>query len=222
MGILWLTGSTGALASAIRAKYLAEGWSAAGFSRSGDGFTHERYRTYHADLTNEDSVQQSFATAMADTGAPTALIATVGGVRPWKLTRDTKIEDFRALLELNLVSFFLAAKHGMSQMTGGGSIISIGAEPALEPSAKKGGYVAAKAGVIALTRVLAEEGKSSGITANCIVPTIIRTEANEEWGSLGEIPKWTKPEDIAAMCYFLTSEAGKAVNGATIRMPGKM
>jgi NAD(P)-dependent dehydrogenase (short-subunit alcohol dehydrogenase family) len=132
------------------------------------------------------------------------------------------IEDFRFLFELNLASFFISAKQAMLLMPGAGTIISIGAEPALSPSAKKGGYVAAKAGVIALTSVIAEEGKAVGINANCIVPTVIHTKANEEWGTPDEIPKWTKPEDIAAMCLFLSSEAGKAVNGAVIRMPNRM
>lgn len=70
--------------------------------------------------------------------------------------------------------------------------------------------------------MLAEEGKSRGITANAIVPTTIDTKANEEWGSVGEIPKWAKPKDIAALCFFLTSPEGAAVNGATIRIPNKM
>ena len=173
-------------------------------------------------MTEEGFVERSFARAAEEIGPPDSVIATVGGVRPWKMLTDTTMEDFRSLIDLNLLSFFLAAKHGMQQMTMGGAIISIGAEPALEPSAKKGGYVAAKAGVIALTRVAAEEGKANRITANCIVPTIIRTKSNEEWGSTEDISKWTSPSDIASMCFFLTSEAGKAVNGAVIRMPGKM
>ncbi len=108
-------------------------------------------------------------------------------------------------------------------MSGEGTIISIGAEPALSPSAKKGGYVAAKAGVIALTNVIAEEGKDAGVNANCIVPTVIHTKANEEWGSPEEIPKWTKPEGHLLRCvYSFLAEAGKAVNGAVIRMPNRM
>jgi NAD(P)-dependent dehydrogenase (short-subunit alcohol dehydrogenase family) len=107
-------------------------------------------------------------------------------------------------------------------MKEGGTIISIGAEPAMRPSANKGGYIAAKAGVMALTQVLAEEGKSRGVNANSIVPTVIHTKANEAWGSTDEIPKWTEPKDIAAMCFFLSSANGKAVNGSIIRMPNRM
>jgi NAD(P)-dependent dehydrogenase (short-subunit alcohol dehydrogenase family) len=222
MPVLFLTGSTGALGGAIRAKFLEEGWNVAGFSHEDDGLIHEHYRFYAVDATNEPSIEQAFTQATRDLGTPRVLISTIGGVRPWKTVSEMPIEDFRFLFELNLASFFIAAKQAMRLMSGEGTIISIGAEPALSPSAKKGGYVAAKAGVITLTKVIAEEGKSIGINANCIVPTVIHTKANEEWGSPDEIQKWTKPEDIAAMCLFLSSEAGKAVNGATIRMPNRM
>jgi NAD(P)-dependent dehydrogenase (short-subunit alcohol dehydrogenase family) len=222
MPVLFLTGSTGALGGAIRKTYLDNGWTVAGFSHENDGFIHEHYRFWAVDATNESSIEQMFSEASQKLGAPYALVATVGGVRPWKTVSETPIEDFRFLFELNLASFFLSAKHAMQLMSEEGTIISIGAEPALSPSAKKGGYVAAKAGVIALTKVIAEEGKANGITANCIVPTVIHTKANEEWGSPEEIPKWTKPEDIAVMCLFLSGEAGKAVNGAVIRMPNRL
>ncbi len=222
MQTLFLTGSTGALGAAIRTTYLENGWNVAGFSHEDDGFTHEHYRFYAVDATNESNMEQAFMNASRDLGTPRALVATIGGVKPWKTVSEMPIEDFRFLLELNLSSLFISAKQAMQLMSGEGAIISIGAEPALAPSAKKGGYVAAKAGVIALTEVIAEEGKSIGINANCIVPTVIHTKANEEWGTPDEIPKWTKPEDIAAMCLFLSSESGKAVNGAVIRMPNRM
>jgi NAD(P)-dependent dehydrogenase (short-subunit alcohol dehydrogenase family) len=219
MPTLFLTGATGALGKAIREKYLAEGWSVAGFAQKEDGFAHERYRFWSMDANDEGSVEQSFGKATHEFGTLRALIATVGGVRPWKTVMETSVEDFRALFELNLISFFLSAKHALQRMPDIGTIISIGARP---PDARTSGYSSSKAGVMALTEVIAAEGKTSGITANCIVPTVIRTKANEEWGNPEDFSKWTKPEDIAAMCFFLTSEAGKAVNGAIIRMPNRM
>ena len=222
MPTLYLTGSSGALAAAVREHYLAEGWSVAGFDRASDGFQHDGFRFYKTDALQENNIESNFAQAASDLGTPRALVATVGGVKAWTSVSDMSLDDFRFLVDLNLVSFFLAAKYAMRIMKNEGTITSIGAEPALEPSAKKGGYVAAKAGVMALTRVLAEEGKAIGINANSIVPTIIHTKSNEEWGSPEEIPKWTEPKDIAAMCYFLSSEVGKSVNGSVIRMPNRM
>ena len=219
MSTLFLTGATGALGSTIREKYLAEGWNIAGFAYKNDSFVHERYHFWPIDASDEAGVEKSFGDAARVLGEPQALIATVGGVGAWKTVVETSIEDFRALFELNLVSFFLTAKHALRLMSGEGTIISIGARP---PDVRMGGYSSSKAGVIALTEVIAAEGKATGITANCIIPTVIRTKANEEWGKPEEFSKWTKPEDIAAMCFFLTGEAGKAVNGAMIRMPNRM
>lgn len=219
MPTLFLTGATGALGTAIREKYLAEGWNVAGFAHKNDGFQQERYRFWSMDASEEPNVEHSFGEASRASGAPRALIATVGGVRAWQTVAETSVEDFRALFELNLASFFLSAKHALRLMSGEGTVISIGARP---PDARTGGYSSSKAGVIALTEVIAAEGKATGITANCIIPTIIHTKANEEWGKPEDFSKWTTPEDIAAMCFFLTGEAGKAVNGAMIRMPNRL
>ena len=103
-----------------------------------------------------------------------------------------------------------------------GSIVTMGAETALKPDPKKAAYVAAKAAVIAFTQTIALETKEYGVNANCIVPTVIHTKANESWGAAEDIPRWTKPEDIAALCLFLASDEGKAVNGAVLRVPNKM
>lgn len=222
MPVLFLTGSTGALGSTVRNRFLEAGWSVAGFSRKTDNFEHPAYRYYPANMADEASADKAFTAACLDIGPPNMLIATIGGVRPWKQIKEMPAEDFRYLFELNLMTFFVASKLAMKVMAAGGTIISIGAESALQPTPNKAGYIAAKAGVIALTRVLAEEGKWVGINVNCIVPTVIRTPANEEWGNPNEIPKWTEPKDIAAMCLFLSSDAGKAVNGATIRMTNRL
>jgi NAD(P)-dependent dehydrogenase (short-subunit alcohol dehydrogenase family) len=173
-------------------------------------------------MMNEAEADKAFAAAYLDVGPPNMLIATIGGVRPWKQVKEMPADEFRYLFELNLMSFFVASKLAMKLMSAGGTIISIGAESALQPPANKAGYVAAKAGVVAFTRVLAEEGKWIGINANCIVPTVIRTASNEQWGDPNDIAKWTEPKDIAAMCLFLSSDAGKAVNGATIRMTNRL
>ncbi|MEO6940719.1 MAG: SDR family oxidoreductase [Candidatus Kapaibacterium sp.] len=221
---LFLTGATGALASSIRDHFLNEGWNVAGFDIRDNGFTHENYKAYRVDGSVEAQVQGAFDKAMTEIGTPEALIATVGGVKPWTNIDEMKYEDFEFIIRLNLSTTFLAVKHAMRLMriAGSGAIITIGAEPGLKPEAKKSAYVAAKAAVIALTRAVAEEGKSAGITANSIVPTTIHTKANEEWGTDDEIPKWTAPEDIAATCFFLASKPGRAINGATIRIPNRM
>ena len=222
MQTLFLTGSTGALAGAIRHAYLEAGWAVAGFSRRGDTHPHPNYRGYAAgDATDEGALAAVMKEAVLELGAPRALVATVGGITPWKSVTETTVESFRDLVELNLTSLFVAAKVALPLMTAGGAVVTIGAEAALEPTALKGGYAASKAGVIALTRVIASEGKGLGISANVIVPGTIRTAANESWATPEMIRSWTTPEAIAATCLYLSSPHGRRVTDTIIRMPDR-
>jgi len=94
--------------------------------------------------------------------------------------------------------------------------------PRYPPEAKKAGYVASKAAVIALTRGIAEEGKSAGIHANCLVPTLLQTKDNESWANPEAFANMTGLKDVAELCLFLASDAGRAINGATIRVPNNV
>lgn len=223
MPVLFLTGASGALGSAIRTLFLEKGWSVAGFDHHDSGFKAEGFRTFVVNMTDECSVLTEFEAASMVFGKPDLVVSTVGGVKSWKTIRDTPIEDARFLIELNYISAFLAIKCGSELMEeSGGAIVLIGADTALRPGPKKGAYSASKAAVIHLTQVAAEEGKETGISVNCIVPHTIHTPDNESWGKPEDFQKWTDPKAIAEMCLFLGSEAGRQVNGAILRMPNKM
>jgi NAD(P)-dependent dehydrogenase (short-subunit alcohol dehydrogenase family) len=224
MDVLYLTGSSGGLGQAIRTYFLERGWSVAGFDRSNDGFTAPNYRYINMDSTNEGSVRSAFSEAARTLAQPRTLIATIGGLRQKANVDEMTLDDFRFVTDINMTSLFLTSKYASEMMrrAGNGSIITIGAETALRPEAGRSAYIAAKAAVIAFTQSLALETKEYNTNANCIVPTVIHTKANEEWGALDDIPKWTNPRDIAGMCYYLSTSEGKAVNGAVIRIPNKM
>lgn len=224
MSTLYLTGSSGGLGRVIRAHYLDSGWNVVGLDLRTDSFEHPNYAFFPFESFEEQSVASAFAAGAGAFGAPRAVIATIGGIKPWAPVEEIAINDFQFVLNLNLLSAFLASKHAIRLMKplGVGSIITIGAETALKPEPRKTAYVAAKAGVIAFTETLALETKEYGINANCIVPTVIHTKANEEWGAPEEIKRWTAPEDIASLCFHLTSDAGRAINGAVIRIPNQL
>ncbi len=223
MAVLFLTGSSGGLGRAIRAFYLKKGWKVVGFDAFDDKFVAEGYSSHLIDSTSEASVQQAFATAIASVGIPDQLIATIGGLKPWTTVDQITVGDFKSIIDLNLLSTFISVKQAVIAMKnkGSGSIVTIGADTALHSEPKKTAYIAAKSAVIAFTQAVAEETKDIGITANVILPKVIHTKANEEWGSPEEIPRWTEPSDIASFCFYLASAEGKAINGAMIRMPNK-
>lgn len=224
MATLYLTGSSGGLGRIVRSYYLDRGWNVAGFDARDDDFKHSHYGFFRVDSSEEKSVEAAFERAAEKFGMPRALIATIGGLKPWAEVVETTAEDFLFVMNLNLVSSFICTKAALKLMKPRheGSIITIGAETALYPEPRKSAYVAAKAGVIALVQAVALETKEYGVNMNCIVPAVIHTKANEEWGSPEEIKRWTAPEHIAALCFHLSSDSGRSINGAVIRIPNKM
>ncbi|MBR9979333.1 MAG: SDR family oxidoreductase [Bacteroidetes bacterium] len=176
-----------------------------------------------ADLLSDSEVDRVFdaATNMSDLYG---FVHLLGGIRGFQPIAETSVEDWDFLFNLNLRSLFLFSRLVMKHFSerDGGRIVTIGAMPAIKPSAKQAGYGVAKAGVSALTKILADEGRSAGISANCIVPSVIKTEANLSWGSDEDIPKWITPEEIAATISYLLSAPAAGINGSDIRLFGTL
>jgi NAD(P)-dependent dehydrogenase (short-subunit alcohol dehydrogenase family) len=224
MNTLYLTGSSGGLGREIRAYFIERGWRVAGFDVFDDNFRHEQFLFFTIDSVSENSVEAAFSNAAKEFGAPRTLIATIGGLKPSAPFDEVTLDDLHFTLDINITSLFLTVKHALKLMKpiSSGSIITIGAEPALHPEAKRAIYVGAKSAVVSMTQSIALETKEYGVNTNCIVPTVIHTKANESWGAPEDIPKWTEPRDIASLCHYLSSDEGKAVNGAIIRIPNGM
>jgi NAD(P)-dependent dehydrogenase (short-subunit alcohol dehydrogenase family) len=84
------------------------------------------------------------------------------------------------------------------------------------------GYNVAKAGVVALTASIAADYRRSGVAANVILPAIIDTPSNRADMPDADRSRWVTPEQVAELVLFLCSEAGGALNGASIPVYGKL
>ena len=106
--------------------------------------------------------------------------------------------------------------------SGYGRIVTVSSRAALEPAPQMAAYSAAKAGIIALTRSIAQETRGSNITANTVLPSIIDTPANRE--SMGEsnAHRWVKKESLAEILCFLASEKAGDLRGAVIPVYGNV
>jgi len=177
-----------------------------------------------ADITDEQSVNKLYKHIEEKYSRLDVLAHLAGGIRPKSVIAETTTEDWDYTMNVNLRSAFLNARSAMKIMMNqrGGSIVTVSAMTALKPESGKAAYGAAKAGIIALTRTLADEGRAFNINANAIAPSIIRTAANLKWANGKEAEDWVVPEDIAEMMYFLTSPAGHSINGTVIREFGKL
>jgi len=179
----------------------------------------------NVDVTSEDSVKKFYQEIHLRIGKIDILCNLVGGVNKKKFIDEITLDEWNKMMELNLLSCFLMVREVIQEMknNGFGRIINIAAMPAIAPEAKRGGYGVAKAGVIALTKTVAEEVKEFGnITVNAIAPSIILTEENKTWGTEADFKKWVTPLQIAEMIDHLCSDAGVAINGHVIQMYGKV
>ena len=153
------------------------------------------------------------------------------------ITRDTlamrmKDDDWAAVLDTNLSGVFRLSRGVMRGMMKAkhGRIINITSVVGASGNAGQANYAAAKAGVVGLTKALAREVGSRGITVNCIAPGFIDTDMtralNEQQTQalLGQIPlgRLGQAEDIGAAVVFLASPAASYITGATLHVNGGM
>ena len=141
-------------------------------------------------------------------------------------------EDFDAVLNTNLRGTFLVCKAFVRAMAKarGGRIVNIGSVVGLTGNAGQANYAASKAGLIGLSKSLAQEFAGRNITVNVIAPGFIATDMTAALSSevhdsmLKQIPlgRFGRPEDIAQAVSFLCSDAGAYITGQTLVVDGGM
>lgn len=153
------------------------------------------------------------------------------------ITRDSlamrmKDEDWQDVLDVNLTASFRLCRAAIKAMIRRryGRIINISSVVGVAGNPGQANYCAAKAGMIGMSKSLAFEGASRGITVNCIAPGFIQTAMTHDLPDsvrdkiMGNIPVGTygKPEDIASAAVFLASLEAAYVTGQTIHVNGGM
>jgi 3-hydroxybutyrate dehydrogenase len=136
--------------------------------------------------------------------------------------KDTPVELFEEMIGANLRSAFLVSRAALRKFgPEGGRIVTVSAAivSSLTGIGGAAAYAAAKAGLIALTKALAEEGAASGVRANCVAPGILRTPQNERAMPGVNTSRWVKVEDVAEAIAFLCDPRSAAVNGAVVTLP---
>lgn len=173
-----------------------------------------------ADLGTEEGVKA----LLEGIPQPSGLVHLAGGYKPGNAVSDYSNDDFSFLMNLNARPTFLLLKHLMPSLKalGKGSIVTIGAKPALHPVAANAVYTASKSAVIALTMAAAEEGRPFNVRANCIIPAALQTPGNLSWASKEQFETFTPLQDIADTILFLMSDEGRGITGTTIPMYHKI
>jgi NAD(P)-dependent dehydrogenase (short-subunit alcohol dehydrogenase family) len=223
-----ITGGTGQLGQVVIQAFVGAGATVATTYLFEQELQHlssslkEQILIVRTDVTNEQEVAALFHRVNKEFGTIDILINLVGGFLPRVPVEETRTKDWDHMMNINLKSMFLCCREflKLAKSKPYGRIISMAAMPAINPSAGRGAYAVSKAGVVTLTRVLGEELKTTGITANAIAPSIIKTQANMESMPDQDFAKWVTPEEIANTMLYLCSESARSINGLTLPMFG--
>ncbi|MEA5567572.1 3-oxoacyl-ACP reductase FabG [Anabaena sp. UHCC 0399] len=172
-----------------------------------------------ANLEEESSV----ANIINRMGQVDVLIHLVGGFSMGK-THEYSYDSWQHEFAINLNTTFLTCKYSLQKMleTGYGRIVTVSSRAALEPAGQLAAYSAAKAGVVAFTKAIADETKGTNITANVVLPSVIDTPKNRQAMGAENADKWVKAESIAELICFLGSDAAKDIRGAAIPIYGSI
>jgi len=191
----------------------------------------ERAYVCAADLRDPASAEALIAASEAVAG-PVAILVNNAGLTRDRLALRMKDEDWQAVLDVDLSAPFRLARAALKGMIKrrAGRIIQISSIVGSTGNPGQANYAAAKAGLIGMSKSLAQEVGSRGITVNVVSPGFVETAMTEVLGDdqraklVGGIPlgRMGRPEDVAAAVVYLSSEEAGWVTGATLHVNGGM
>ncbi|OLL20924.1 MULTISPECIES: SDR family NAD(P)-dependent oxidoreductase [unclassified Rhodococcus (in: high G+C Gram-positive bacteria)] len=187
---------------------------------------------YPVDVTDEASVREATAEFASQTGSLDVLVA-MAGIYPWVPFEDMTQQVFRQVVDVNLTGTFTCAHAAFAHMKkqGYGRIVTCSSGTVLIGTPGQSAYIASKAGIIGLTRVLAKEGGAFGVTANCILPGLIATDqvlamSVDVDGFFDQViagqsvQRRGEPHDVAEAVAYLASEGAGFVTGQSLSVGG--
>ena len=192
----------------------------------------ERTSLAACDLTDSAAVDGLVERAEAAAGGPLDILVANAGVTRDGLLLRMKDEDWAAVLQINLESYFRlsrAALRGMMRRRWG-RIIGITSVVGVTGNPGQTNYAASKAGMIGFSKALAQEVASRSITVNCVAPGFIESPMTDALAEaqktqiLSTIPsgRLGLGEEVAAACVYLASAEAAYVTGQTLHVNGGM
>lgn len=225
-----MAGGTGALGRAVVEALLARG------DRVGVPYrTRESFDRMRAGLSAPDALWGAQAEIDTTEGAHAVLDAAasaLGGIDGVAIVAgayagsgpvgEADEGEWRAMMRANLDTTHAVCRAAIPHLAaGGGSVVTVASRLVESGGAGAAAYVVSKAGVAALTRVLALEYRTKGIRFNCVAPGTIDTPDNRKSMPGADRSSWTPPEAIARTIAFLLSPASVPVSGAYIPVDGR-
>ncbi|MCB1433421.1 MAG: 3-oxoacyl-[acyl-carrier-protein] reductase [Alphaproteobacteria bacterium] len=232
-----ITGATGGIGAAI-AKALHKAGATVAISGTRAGVLEElktelgdRVHVLACNLSDAADVEKLVPAAEAAMGSLDILVNNAGITKDG-LAMRMKDEDWQSVIDVNLTASFRLARVAMRSMMKKrwGRIVNITSVVGVTGNPGQANYVASKAGIIGLTKSLAQELAARSVTVNAVAPGFIATPMTDVLNDkqkeaiLGRVPagKLGSPDDIAAAVLYLASEEAGYVTGQTLHVNGGM
>lgn len=227
--VLIVTGGTGRLGNAVTKLLLEQGANVmVTYTKEAEveklksrlsPAAKKRLTTKLVDVTDQAAVKIFVHEVMTEWKRIDGLANLVGGWQSKPLVELT-LEDWQNQIDLNLTSAFLMSQAVLPHMIAAkyGRILGVGAQSAIQAKAEQANYNISKVGVMWLMETISHEFKSDGITANAILPSAIKTQAEHDANPDGA---WALPEEIAEVVAFLLSPESGVTSGAKVPVYGK-
>ncbi len=232
-----VTGASGGIGGAIARSLKAAGATVALSGRQVDALKAlaaelgDGAHVVPADLSSAEGADQLIKDATEAMGGVDILVNNAGLTRD-NLAMRIKDEDWQSVIDVNLTATFRLSRAVMRGMMKSrwGRIINITSIVGVTGNAGQANYAASKAGMIGMSKSLAQEVASRGVTVNCVAPGFITTAMTDALSDdqkenlLGGIPagRMGTVEDIAAACVYLASDEAAYVTGQTLHVNGGM
>lgn len=183
------------------------------------------------DVSNEASVKNLISETINRFDQIDILINNAG-IRHVKKLEHHDLSDWNDMISVNLTGPYICCQAVIPEMKkiGKGKIINFGSIASFMGRPDRVGYVAAKSGILGLTRALAIDLKGTNINVNTICPGLISTPFNkkyaedpthgEQWGKETIVGRWGLPSDIVGAAIFLSSNESDFINGSEIKIDG--